>query len=495
MTVPLLQVERASKAFGGVQALREVSLSLAPGEVVGLIGENGAGKSTLMKLLAGIHQPDAGAIFVRGGAVRLPSPRAAIDAGIALIHQELSLCDNLTVAGALFLGGELRRGPFLRPRAMDAQARAAVARVGLDVEPSRLVSELSIGQRQLVEIARALQRQAQVLIFDEPTSSLTDQETQRLFAVVRELQARAAGIIWITHRMAEAQELADRIIALRDGRNAGELPRAQATHQRMVALMVGRQIEAHASASRAIGAPALQVQGLRTAAWPQASVDLEVRAGEIVGIAGLLGSGRSELLRAIFGADPMRDGAVRCGGVALRRHGVAAAVGAGIALVPEDRKAQGLILGMTVRENLSLPTLRRRGAWIDRGYERALCQRSIDELGIATPHGEQAASALSGGNQQKVAIGKWLAAQPRVLLLDEPTRGVDVAARKEIYARLEALAAAGMAVLFVSSELPEVIALADRCLVMHEGRIQGELPKDRMSEQAILGLATGGMVV
>ena len=494
MTPPVLEVERACKAFAGVQALQDVSFLVRGGETVCLIGENGAGKSTLMKVLAGVHRMDSGALRIDGQARRFASPREALDAGVALIHQELSLCDNLTVAGALFLGRELRRGPFLRRREMDERARIAMRRVGLDVEPSRLVASLPIGQQQLVEIARALERDARVLIFDEPTSSLTDAETQRLFVVVRELKARGAAIVWITHRMAEVLEVADRVVALRDGKNAGEIAGSEATHARMVAMMVGREVEARSKQDRTTGDVALSAEGLCTTAWPCAAVDLEIRAGEIVGIAGLLGSGRTELLRAMFGADRRVGGSVACGGVVVGGHGISAAVAAGIALVPEDRKRQGLVLSMTVRENLSLPTLRRRGAFVDRAYESELSARSIDELGIATPNGEQSTHALSGGNQQKVAIGKWLAASPRALLLDEPTRGVDVGARKEIYARIEALAAKGLAVLFVSSELPEVIALADRCLVMHEGRIAGELRGAQMTEDAILRLATGSEV-
>lgn len=494
MTSPVLDVERVSKAFGSVQALHEVSLSIRGGETLCIIGENGAGKSTLMKLLAGVHQPDSGTLRIDGVAVRLPSPRAALDAGIALIHQELNLCDNLTVAGAVFLGRELLSGPFLLRAEMDRRARTAILRTGLDVAPDALVASLSIGQRQLLEIARALERNARVLVLDEPTSSLTDAETQRLYAVVRELKALGTAIVWITHRMAEVLQMADRVVALRDGKNAGEIAGRSATHERMVAMMVGRTIEARSKTRRSAGEPVLTVSGLRTSAWPQAVVDLEVRGGEIVAIAGLLGSGRSELLRAMFGADRAAAGSIACGGVRLSAHGIPCAVAAGLVLVPEDRKQQGLVLGMSVRENLSLPTLRRRGVFVDAAYERDLCARSVSELGIATPNGEQAVHALSGGNQQKVAIGKWLAASPRALLLDEPTRGVDVSARAEIYARIETLAERGLAVLFVSSELPEVIALADRCLVMHEGRIVGQLSGDQMTEDAILRLCTGAAV-
>lgn len=494
MTPPVLEVERVSKSFAGVQALADVSLRLSAGEVVALIGENGAGKSTLMNVLAGVHRPDAGSLRLDGVPVRFASPRAALDAGIALIHQELALCDNLTVAGALFLGCELRRGPFLLRRAMDARAREVLLRVGLDVAPQRLVATLTPGQRQLVEIARALLRSARVLVLDEPTSSLTDAETELLFAVVREQKRQGACIVWITHRMAEVLAIADRVVTLRDGRNAGELARHEATHERMVEQMVGRAVAARQRTPRAAGAPVLVVRGLRTTAFPRTSVDLDVRSGEIVGIAGLLGSGRTEILRALFGVDRRLAGSVVCAGVEIADGRPGLAAQRGLCLVPEDRKHQGLVLGMTVAENLSLPTLRARGVFVDREHERDLAQRTIAELGIAMPKGDPPVQVLSGGNQQKVVLGKWLAANPRVLLLDEPTRGVDVGARAEIYARIEALAERGLAVLFVSSELPEVIALADRCLVVHEGGIAGELDRDHMTESSILRLATGSAV-
>ena len=491
MDVPLLEVLGVGKSFAGVPALRSVSLQLHRGEVLALIGENGAGKSTLMKILAGVHRPDTGTLRLGGNEVRFHGPRDALQAGIALIHQELSLCDNLTVAEALFLGRELRLGPFLQRRAMAAQAVAALQQVGLDVGPHRLVSSLAPGQQQLLEIARALQRRAQVLILDEPTSSLTDTETQRLYQVVRELKAAGTAIVWITHRMAEVQVMADRVVALRDGERTGEIAGRDASHERMVELMVGRQLRAGRRQPHAPGAVALVAQGLRTRAFPGAAVDLELRAGEVVGIAGLLGSGRSELLRALVGADQAVAGRVHCGGRELVRHGPAAAQAAGLVLVPEDRKRQGLVLDFPIAANLSLPTLRGRGAWLDTGYEAELARTMLHELGIAARGPGQRTGELSGGNQQKVVLGKWLAAAPRVLLLDEPSRGVDVGARADIYARLHELAGAGAAILFVSSELPEVIALADRVLVLHEGRLAGQLAGAAMTEAAILGLATG----
>ena len=488
---PLLEVSGISKAFPGVQALSSVDFVLRRGEVVALIGENGAGKSTLMKVLAGVHRPDAGLLRLLGQAVELRGPADALARGIALIHQELSLCDNLTVAAAVYLGAEMRKGPFLRERAMQHGARAVLAQVGLHVDPRQLVATLSPGQKQLLEIGRALRAEARVLIMDEPTSSLTQVEAERLFEVTDELRRRGVGIVYISHRLGEVSRLADRVVGLRDGRNSGEIPGREATHERMVSLMVGRTLSQEQRPSHAPGEVVLRVRGVRTAAFPEASVDFEVRSGEVVGIAGLLGSGRSELLRALFGADRALAGQIEVGGVPLQRHGPAAAAAAGLVLAPEDRKLQGLVLGMSVRDNLSLPTLHRRGRFIDRAYERDLCARSIAELGIRTAGGGQVVGSLSGGNQQKVVLGKWLAANPKVLVLDEPTRGVDVGARAEIYARLHELAGAGLAVLFVSSELEEVLSLADRVLVLNHGRIAGELPRARLSEETIMMLATG----
>jgi ribose transport system ATP-binding protein len=487
---PLLQARAVSKSYPGVRALAQVDFTLRGGEVVALVGENGAGKSTLMKALAGVVQPDEGEILIEGRRARLASPADALRLGIALIHQELSLCDNLTVAGALFLGAELRTGPFLRLAAMRAAARPWLTRVGLDVDPEASVASLAPGQKQLLEIARALRAQARVLIMDEPTSSLTMAETTRLYEVVRELRAQGVGIVYISHRLGEVKELADRAVGMRDGRNSGELARAAITHEALVGLMVGRQLATTRRTPHAPGAEALRVVGLRTRLFPEAAVGFTVRAREVVGIAGLLGSGRSELLRALVGVDDRIAGEVVVGGERLAGGGPAAAMARGLVLLPEDRKAQGLVLGMTVRENLSLPTLRRRGRLVDRAYEGGLAERSIAELGIAASGPEQAAGTLSGGNQQKVVLGKWLAAEPKALLLDEPTRGVDVGARAEIYARLHALAAEGLAVVFVSSDLEEVLALADRALVMRHGAVVAEFAGAELTERNVMLAAT-----
>lgn len=488
---PLLEARGVRKAFPGVLALDGVDLEIYAGEVVALVGENGAGKSTLMKVLAGLHRPDRGELRMAGESVVMSGPTDALRRGVALIHQELSLCDNLTVSGAVFLGAELRRGPFLCEQEMAERSRALLGRLGLDVDPSQSVASLRMGERQLLEIARALRAEARVLIMDEPTSSLTGAEAERLFEVVAELKAGGVGIVYITHRLAEIEAIGDRVVGLRDGRNSGALARADISQAGMVKLMVGRALAGPTRRPHPPGEVALNVEGLRTDRFPDAPVDLTLRRGEIVGIAGLLGSGRSELLRALFGVDDRRCGEVRVGGRALASGDVRAAVRAGLALIPEDRKAEGLVIAMPISENLSMPTLRGRGRWLDRDYEAALASDSIAQLGIAASGGEQEAGSLSGGNQQKVVLGKWLAAAPRVLLLDEPTRGVDVGARSEIYRRLDALAAEGLAILFVSSELEEVLQLADRVLVLRDGAVRGELSSEQRTEEGIMMLATG----
>ena len=490
----LLSAHGVSKAFPGVQALDCVDFDVRAGEVVALIGENGAGKSTLMKMLAGLHQPDHGELRWQGAPIELGSPRAALQRGIALIHQELNLCDNLTVSGAMFLGAELRSGPYLREREMAQVTSHWLSRLGLDIAPQALVSSLKPGQKQMLEIARALRSEARVIIMDEPTSSLTQVEVELLFQVIRELRDKDYAIVYITHRLSELTEVANRCIGLRDGKNSGQLDHSQINHNALVQLMVGRDLSGGSRQTHPPGKVALAVRGLRTQAYPQASVELEVRRGEVVAIAGLLGSGRSELLRAVFGVDSRQSGEVLVDGAQLKTGDPRAAVTAGVALLPEDRKNEGLILTMTVSENLSLPTISRRGWWLDGRYERELSSSSIDSLGIACSSGKQLAGSLSGGNQQKIVLGKWLAANPRVLLLDEPTRGVDVGARAEIYRRLDELAKTGLAILFVSSELEEVLALADRVLVMRDGAITGEVTGDECTEKNIMMLATGALV-
>jgi len=477
----LLEARGLGKDFPGVRALREVDLALARGEILGLIGENGAGKSTLLKILAGIHAPDAGELRVDGRPVTFSGPRAAADAGVALIHQELCLATNLDAAGNVYLGREPARLGRIDRAAMRRGADRLLRSIGAGFGPDAATAELSVGQQQLIEIAKALAIEARVVIMDEPTSSLT---------------AREVGVVYVSHRLGEVRELADRVVVLRDGRNAGELAGAGIEHDAMVRLMVGRDLEARARRARAVvpapGARGLEVRGLVTAAHPAQRVDLAVEPGEIVGLAGLVGAGRTELLRAIFGVERPLAGEVRVAGRRVRCD-PRSAISAGLALVPEDRKGLGLFLDWGVVENVSLAVLERLGARgrLERAAEAELAGELAARLRLKAAPG-QAVGLLSGGNQQKVVLGKWLASAPRVLLLDEPTRGIDVGARAEIYQTLEELAAAGVAILFVSSEMEEVLTLADRVLVLHEGRLAGSLERGELGEEAVMDLATGG---
>ena len=493
-----------SKRFPGVLALEDVSLTLARGEVLAVVGENGAGKSTLMKILAGIQTADSGDILLDGAKVEIDSVRAAQRLGIALIHQELNLADNLTVAANIFLGREPRLGWFIQQRETETGSTAVLQQVGLDVSPRALVSALSLGRQQLVEIAKALSAQARVLIMDEPTSSLSQHESDALFRVIKELRARGVSIIYISHRLGEVKELADRVVVLRDGSNAGELSREEITHDNMVRLMVGRNFS---RSSRRTEAPTetglepphvgcyerMEVRALRTATHPQHELNFALRPGEIVGVAGLVGAGRTEMLLALFGVEPACGGEVLLDGKLQHITNPRAAIAAGLALVPEDRKQQGVILEMAVGENLTLAALRRdaRGGFCDSTREQVIAEEMVAKLGVKTPSQLQPVQLLSGGNQQKVVIGKWLALKPRVLLLDEPTRGIDVGAKQEIYKLMEQLADDGVAILFVSSELEEILRLSDRTLVMYQGQITGELQRAEISEEAVMTLATG----
>ena len=459
-----------------------------------------------MKILAGVQTSDSGEILLDGQRVEIDSVRAAQRLGIALIHQELNLADNLTVAANIFLGREPRRGWFIQTRETETGSTAVLQQVGLEVSPRTLVSTLSLGRQQLVEIAKALSAQARVLIMDEPTSSLSQHESDALFRVIKDLRARGVSVIYISHRLGEVKELADRVVVLRDGRNAGELARKEVTHDNLVRLMVGRNFTIPRS-SRREEAPtekrsepphvgcyaALEVRSLRTAAHPQHELNFSLQPGEIVGVAGLVGAGRTEMLLALFGVEPAAGGEILLGGRGQKIASPRDAIAAGLALVPEDRKLQGVILEMAVGENLSLPSLRRdaRAGFRDAARERAIADEMVAKLGVKTPSQRQPVQFLSGGNQQKIVLGKWLALKPRVLLLDEPTRGIDVGAKQEIYRLIEELADGGVAILFVSSEMEEILRLSDRALVMHQGRITGELKRAELSEEAVMHLATG----
>ena len=491
---PLLEVRAISKGFPGVTALERVSLTLGRGEVLAVIGENGAGKSTLMKVLAGVHAPDSGTITLAGRAVSVGSPREAVALGIALIHQELCLAENLSAGANVFLGREPARFGRIDHGRIAREAGALLASLGASFGPQASVAGLAVGERQLVEVAKALSVDARVLIMDEPTSSLGARETEELFRTVRALAARGVSVLYVSHRLGEVEQLADRVLVLRDGRNAGELPRQAIAHEAMVRLMVGRDLAVAQRAPRAPdggGAAALVVRGLVSGAHPAQPLDLELRPGELVGIAGLVGAGRSALLEAIFGVGPRLAGEVEVRGRVVGRD-PRSAIAAGLALVPEDRVASGLFLDWGVPENLSIAHLRSiaRAGRIDRAAEARLEAAAVSSLGIRAVPG-QPVGLLSGGNQQKVVLGKWLATDPAVLLLDEPTRGIDAGARGEVYALLERLAAEGVAVLFASSEMEEILALPDRVLVMHEGRIAGELSRALLSEQTVMRLATG----
>ncbi|MFE6400468.1 sugar ABC transporter ATP-binding protein [Streptomyces alboflavus] len=492
----LLRVEGIRKAFPGVVALDGVDFDLRGGEVHVLLGENGAGKSTLIKMFSGANQPDAGRILVGGEEVRIHGAQDAERLGIATIYQEFNLVPDLTVAENIFLGRQPRRFGLIDRKTMEADAAELLARVGVDVSPRARCRELGIARLQMVEIAKALSLHARVLVMDEPTAVLTSEEVEKLFTLVRGLRADGVGVVFITHHLEEIAALGDRVSVLRDGRSVGQVP-ASTPEDELVRLMVGRSIEQQYprersdASPRADGeAPLLRVRGL-TRGGVFHDVGFEVRAGEVVGVAGLVGAGRTEVARAVFGADPYDAGTVEVGGRALPRHDVYAAMTAGVGLVPEDRKGQGLVLDASVEENLGLVTLRAatRAGLVDRAGQRAAAERIAGQLGVRMAGLHQHVRTLSGGNQQKVVIGKWLLAQAKVLILDEPTRGIDVGAKVEIYQLINELTAAGHAVLMISSDLPEVLGMSDRVLVMAQGRIAGELGAAEATQDAVMALA------
>jgi ribose transport system ATP-binding protein len=498
----LLEARDVSRAFPGVQALAHVNLGLRRGEVLAVVGENGAGKSTLMKILAGVERLDSGTVLFEGRPLKLAGVSEAQRLGIVLIHQELNLAENLDVAGNIFLGREPRRGGLfgIIDRSIYADAETFTRRLGLDCSPRTPVARLSIGQQQLVEIARALSLNSRVLIMDEPTSSLTQRDTERLFDVIRGLKREGISVLYISHRLKEVDEIADRVVVLRDGKNAGELSRPQISHDAMVRLMVGRELKqffrrSHAPpASKADVAPLLEAKGLRLDVGAGKPISFLLRAGEVVGMAGLIGAGRSELAETLFGLRQPLGGSIFLDGKPVSFHGPADAIRAGIALLPEDRRSQGLMLETSVKVNVTLPALEqvsRRGL-IRGARERELASAVCRRLNVRTPSVEQTVALLSGGNQQKVVLGKWLTRTPRLLIVDEPTRGVDVGAKTEIYALLDRLAGEGMAVLMISSDLEEILGMSDRVLVMHQGGLAGELPRARLSEEGVMHLATGG---
>jgi ribose transport system ATP-binding protein len=483
------------KEFPGVVALDGVDLDVLRGEVHVLLGENGAGKSTLVKILSGACHKDAGAISIDGAEVEIDGPRHARELGIGVIYQELTLVPTLSAAENILLGREPRRGfGLVDRRRLRHTARQALDQIGASFDPRRLVASLTVAEQQLVEIARALSLDARVLIMDEPTSALSERETQTLFATIRRLTGRGVAVVYISHRLAEIFEIGDRVTVLRDGRHVATREIRGADRRELVRLMADRDVEDQIpKRSVPIGEEVLRVDGLRRGGVLH-DVSFTVRAGEVVCLAGLMGSGRSDVARSVFGADAPDAGEIHIRG--RRRHirSPREAIRAGIGFVPEDRKGQGLVLGLSVRENIALPVLRllsRIGVVRGRA-ERELGIRFVRELRVKTPSPEHRVRDLSGGNQQKVVLAKWLACNVRVLVLDEPTRGIDVGAKQEVYQLINRLAAEGTGILLISSELPEVIGLADRVIVMREGRAVTELARADASAERIMASAVGG---
>jgi ribose transport system ATP-binding protein len=495
-TRPLLVLENISKVYPGVVALSDVTMSVRAGEVLALIGENGAGKSTLMKILGGVIEPSSGRIIIDGLVHDRLTVSASQAAGIAFVHQELNVFDNLDVAANMFLGREKRSGPLglLDFKAMNAAARPLLARVGATFGPDAAVADLSLAERQLLEIAKALSIDARIVIMDEPTSSLTLAETRSLMRVVADLKAQGIAVIYISHRLGEVEACADRVFALRDGRVAGELTHAQINHDAMIRLMIGRDLKSlYTPPAYPAGDIILSLKGVRIAANPAARADLEIRAGEILGVAGLVGAGRTELAEALFGIGRVLDGEIALDGQQFRAGTPREAIDAGLYLVPEDRKRAGLILESAICENISLADLAMvsRHGFVSRTKIEDRAERQRNRLGIKTADITRNAAELSGGNQQKVVLGKWLSMRPRLIIFDEPTRGIDVGAKSEIYKLMRGLADAGVGIMMISSDMEEVIGVSDRIVVLREGEVAGSLTRSDFSEHNVLRLAVG----
>ena len=494
---PFLKLSAVRKTYPGVVALSGFDMVVAPGEVIGLVGENGAGKSTLMKILGGVTAPDSGTIEIDGAPYAGLSVGGSMKAGIAFVHQELNLFDNLDVAANVYIGREPRRAGVLNlvdEKRMRDDVLPYLKRLGANFSPNTPVAKLSLAQQQMVEIAKALSVNARLVILDEPTSSLPLAETDKLLEVIAGLKAEGIAVIFISHRLHEIERACDRVLVLRDGVLVGELPRAEIDHDRMVKLMIGRDLKvAYAAPKIAKGDVVLAARGIRTATYPTHEINIELHAGEILGLAGLVGSGRTELARALFGVDHRYGGAISLNGQPVTLRNASDAVARGIFLIPEDRKGEGILLDMSIAENISLPnlTVYAPGGLVSPALERAQAERSRTELGIKAPTVTTRTGSLSGGNQQKVVLAKWLAMQPKVLIFDEPTRGIDVGAKAEIYRLMRGLADAGVAVLMISSDMEEVIGVSDRIAVMHEGRISGLIERADFSEENVLRLAVG----
>ena len=496
MTAEAVRFEGITKRFPGVQALTDVTLSIAAGSCHALCGENGAGKSTLGKILAGIYAPDEGRILIGGTEMNFAGPRDAFAAGVGMVHQELAFCENLSVAENLCLGALPTSRGLVDRGAVKRRAREMLASIGTELDVDRRLGELPIAQRQVVQIAVAVNGGARIIVFDEPTSSLSQLETERLYSLIGQLKTRGVTCIYVSHRMAEVYQLCDTISVLRDGRHVATRPAADLPEPELVQLMIGRPVSAyfprHANADASSSQEALRVEHLSCEGRFD-DVSFSVRAGEIVGLAGLVGAGRSDVAEAIFGARVRTSGRVIVRGREVRIDAPADAIGLGIALVPEDRKRQGLVLSESGRRNMSLPLLGRlsRFTWLKQREERALVERHFHMLSVRTPDIDAPVAGLSGGNQQKIVLARWLAANAEVLILDEPTRGVDVGAKAEIHALIGELAEKGAAVLLISSELPELLSLSTRILVLRAGRLVGEVAAAGATQDGLLRLMAG----
>ncbi len=493
MTIdPILELQHISKVYAGVPVLKDVSFACQRGQVHALVGENGAGKSTLMKIVAGAVQPNGGTITFKGETFSHLNTRLALDKGISIIYQELALIPHMTVAENIFLGREQRTSlGFTRQKLMMDEAAALLQRLGVQIDPRTPAGELTVARQQMVEIAKSLSRNADLIIMDEPSAILAGQELEQLFQIIETLTQAGVTIIYISHRLDEVFQIAKNVTVLKDGELVGTAPIEQLNRARLVEMMVGRSLdEVFPKSKHAIGDPVLVAENLSTQTLKQASFTLH--AGEIVGVAGMVGSGRTELARAIFGADALQTGHITLKGVPFAPRGPQQAIENGVTLVPEDRKQQGLFTGLSIRHNITLPILKRLTRWgmVDRKAENDVIARAKSDLSINMASPELEAQFLSGGNQQKVVLAKWLQILPSVIILDEPTRGIDVGAKFEIYQLMRQLNEKGVAILMISSELVEVLGMSDRILVMQDGRIVGELAGEQVSEQAVITLAT-----
>jgi inositol transport system ATP-binding protein len=499
---PLLRMTLISKRFPGVQALDDACLEVLPGEIHALLGENGAGKSTLIKILSGAQLPDSGTIEFGGQSVTFVSPHDAQRRGIVTIYQEFTLTPNTTIAENVFIGREPGLGVFVDWRKMASETRAITKRLGLELQPMSIVRGLSVAEQQMVEIARALSMQSRLIVMDEPTSALSSAEVEKLFRIIRELKAHGLSIIFVTHRLEEVMQICDRYTVLRDGRLVGSGAIADTTIDGIIRLMVGRQVNAlfaHRERTPA-GDVVLAVEGLNrrgNARDQNASVlvdvGFEVHRGEILGVAGLVGAGRTEMARAVFGADPFDSGRVFVDSRQVRIRSPRDAIRQGIGLVPEDRKQQALFLALAVRINLSMAShqrIVRWGVFMDETAERAMVEEYRKRLNIRMASPEQLIASLSGGNQQKVTLARWLALRPKVLIVDEPTRGIDIGAKVEVHNLLFEMARSGIAVVAISSELPEVLAISDRIITMREGRVSGEIKGEDATEEVLMSMMT-----